>query len=84
MICSVICSSKLIFIINVNTKWRACLTYICIFIKGGYGFFVFLNKRGQEVSFWFMIDITSPPPAINNEWSLNYLMFKEEGYNWIT
>ena len=32
--------------------------------------FLFLNKGGQEVSSWFMIDITSPPPAINNEWSL--------------
>ena len=35
---------KLIFIINVNTKWRASLIYICIFIKGrggGHGFFVF-------------------------------------------
>ena len=56
---------------NVNMKWRAGLIYICIFIKeGGSWVFCFLNKGGQEVSFWFMIDITSPPRAINNEWSL--------------
>ena len=58
---------------NVNTKWRAGLIYICIFIKGGGGVmgFCFLNKGGQEVSFWFMVDVTSPPPAINNEWFLS-------------
>ena len=52
---------------NVNMKWRVSLLYICIFNKGRVKK---LNKGGQEVSFWFMIDITSPPPAINNEWSL--------------
>ena len=55
---------------NVNTKWKASLKYVCIFIKGGSWIFCFLDKGGQEVSFWFMVDITSPPPAINNEWSL--------------
>ena len=56
---------------NVNTKWRASLIYICIFIKGGSWIFCFLNKGGQEVSFWFMVHITCPPPARNNEWALN-------------
>ena len=36
---------------------------------GGHELFVFIT-RGQEFSIWFMIDITNPPPAINNEWSL--------------
>ena len=44
-------------------KWRASLIYICIFINGG-----------QEVSVCFMIDITNPPPAINNEWSLMHFV----------
>ena len=37
---------------------------------GGDELFVFIT-RGQQFSIWFMIDITNPPPAINNEWSLN-------------
>ena len=33
-------------------------------------FLVFLG-RGQNVLFCFRMDLTSPPPSINNEWYLS-------------
>ena len=36
---------------NVNTKWRASLIYICIFVKGGHRFFVFQIRGVKKFLF---------------------------------
>ena len=61
---------------------------MCVFVcmgGGGYlfftlhveGIFLLFLGRGSKTFVCFMMDLTGPPPGINNEWSLKVIQVEQ-------